>query len=360
MKHFNIGNTATRILSIFFLLALATKSHAQSTTAPNDNAAVNAGNGNGPANPVFTVEEVFDKLDVDHDAKLTLKDMISIDSDSSAEVTLSELTSHFNGNANGDGGDTVSSASDETGGFMKGFTSSTAMIIATEIGDKTFFIAAVLSMRHSRLFVFFGALLALVCMTILSTMMGLILPNILPRQYTHIIGGVLFLYFGIKLIYDSRSMTDKVSDELEEVEEELLHTTTNKKNDQNDDAEQNTNANLEQESSSSPPTTSVPMGNNTGNANHNSSPVHNIFFQSFILTFLAEWGDRSQIATIALAAAKDPYGVTVGACFGHSLCTGMAVVGGRILASRISEKTVSFWGGVIFLLFAIHALFFDM
>ncbi|CAG8509287.1 10693_t:CDS:2 [Racocetra fulgida] len=29
-----------------------------------------------------------------------------------------------------------------------------------------------------------------------------------------------------------------------------------------------------------------------------------VFVQTFILTFLAEWGDRSQIATIAMAAAK--------------------------------------------------------
>jgi putative Ca2+/H+ antiporter (TMEM165/GDT1 family) len=64
---------------------------------------------------------------------------------------------------------------------------------------------------------------------------------------------------------------------------------------------------------------------------------------------LAEWGDRSQIATIALAAAKNPYGVTVGGCSGHCCCTGLAVMGGRMLAARISEKSVSFWGGIIFL-----------
>lgn len=68
---------------------------------------------------------------------------------------------------------------------------------------------------------------------------------------------------------------------------------------------------------------------------------------------MAEWGDRSQIATIALAAAKNPYGVIVGGLFGHAFCTGLAVIGGRMLAARISEKTVAIIGGTLFLFFAI-------
>lgn len=55
---------------------------------------------------------------------------------------------------------------------------------------------------------------------------------------------------------------------------------------------------------------------------------------SFTMTFLAEWGDRSQIATIVLATTKDPFGVTAGGIIGHSLCTGLAVLGGRMLATR--------------------------
>lgn len=78
--------------------------------------------------------------------------------------------------------------------------------------------------------------------------------------------------------------------------------------------------------------------------------------QAFTMTFFAEWGDRSQIATIALAAHKDPYGVTLGGCIGHSLCTGIAVVGGRYLAGKIPERTVLLAGGILFVLFAIHAL----
>jgi putative Ca2+/H+ antiporter (TMEM165/GDT1 family) len=180
-------------------------------------------------------------------------------------------------------------------------------------------------------------------------MMGLVLPSILPKQYTHIIGGILFLYFGIKLIYDSRSMSDKVSDELEEVEEELLQ--HNKKDDEADIESSPTGGNVNSNSTTKP---TSPTSSSAGESDNKK-----ILMQSFLLTFLAEWGDRSQIATIALAAAKNPYGVTIGGCIGHSLCTGLAVIGGRMLASKISEKTVSFWGGSIFLVFAIHSLFFD-
>ena len=79
--------------------------------------------------------------------------------------------------------------------------------------------------------------------------------------------------------------------------------------------------------------------------------------QAFTLTFLAEWGDRSQIATIAMAAAQHPIGVCLGAALGHALCTSLAVVGGRILASSISERTVALMGGVLFLIFALHSVY---
>jgi putative Ca2+/H+ antiporter (TMEM165/GDT1 family) len=228
-------------------------------------------------------------------------------------------------------------------GFWKAFTSSLAMIIATEIGDKTFFIAAVLSMKHSRSAVFLGAILALVIMTILSTAMGLVLPNVMPRKYTHILGGLLFLYFGFKLIYESQQMEEgRVSDELEEVEEELLQQSSKKGDEELG--------------------RTTPKGNNgggTSSTNGHAATWYKIALQSLTLTFLAEWGDRSQIATIALAAAKNPVGVTIGGCLGHSLCTGMAVLGGRMLAARISEKTVTLGGGAIFIIFGLHSLFFE-
>jgi len=256
--------------------------------------------------------------------------------------------------------------------FTKGFTAGVAMIVATEIGDKTFFIAAVLSMRNDRRAVFGGAILALVVMTVLSTLMGLVLPSLLPRRYTHVIGGLLFLYFGIKLVLDSRSMEDdKVSDELEEVEEELLQTKNKKDEDGGDttdddivaigsagssDVEGGESVGGRQGRKKPAPRSASGLAGATA---YRSTSFQSIFVQSLTLTFLAEWGDRSQIATIALAAAKDPVGVTVGGCLGHSMCTGLAVVGGRMLAARISEKTVSFYGGIIFTVFGVHSLFFE-
>ena len=80
------------------------------------------------------------------------------------------------------------------------------------------------------------------------------------------------------------------------------------------------------------------------------------FIEVCVLTFLAEWGDRSQIATIVLAASRNIFAVTIGAVIGHSLCTALAVVGGRILANRISVKSVMMVGGALFIVFSLVSL----
>jgi len=263
---------------------------------------------------------LFERLDLNHDAMLSVEEYTN-----GWPLIVEEFPSSSGG---------YWFLPSYKGGFWKGFTSGVAMILATEIGDKTFFIAAVLSMRQQRSAVFCGAILSLYVMTVLSSIMGLVLPKLIPVSYTHILGGVLFLYFGVKLLLDAKGMEgDRVSEELEEVEEELLHPK------KADDEEAH-----ETENSSK---------------NNIKQGFSEVAIQSFTLTFLAEWGDRSQIATIALSAAKNPYGVTLGGCIGHTMCTGLAVLGGRMLAARISEKTVSIGGGIIFLIFGIHSVFFE-
>jgi putative Ca2+/H+ antiporter (TMEM165/GDT1 family) len=84
-----------------------------------------------------------------------------------------------------------------------------------------------------------------------------------------------------------------------------------------------------------------------------------IFMQAFTMTFVAEWGDRSQIATIVLAARENLWGVISGGVLGHSICTGLAVIGGRLIASKISVKTITIIGGLVFIAFAITSSIWD-
>ena len=212
--------------------------------------------------------------------------------------------------------------------FWSALLNSIAMIIVTELGDKTFFIAAIMAMKHKRILVYGGAMGALALMTVLSAAIGFALPNILPKKYTHIASIGLFIFFGYKLLSEAYEMhvnPPKKNEELEEAEEEMREVSKD----------------LE----------------SGGAANEKRRQALNILMKAFTLTFFAEWGDRSQVATIALASSKDPFGVTVGGTLGHALCTGLAVLGGRLLATKISEKQIAMAGGVLFIVFALHSAY---
>ncbi len=51
--------------------------------------------------------------------------------------------------------------------MVTAFTAGLSLITVSELGDKTFFIAVILAMRHSRRIVFAGVLGALAAMTII-------------------------------------------------------------------------------------------------------------------------------------------------------------------------------------------------
>ncbi|CAB3363050.1 Hypothetical predicted protein [Cloeon dipterum] len=224
-------------------------------------------------------------------------------------------------------------------GFIHAFVASLSVIIVSELGDKTFFIAAIMAMRHPRITVFAGAISALAFMTVLSAAFGWIV-TVIPRIYTYYVSTALFALFGIKMLNEGCKMSpNEGQEELEEVQMDIRR--------REDEYEREASA----------------PDVETGTARRRSaslmSAVSRILIQSFTLTFLAEWGDRSQLATIILAAREDVYGVTLGGILGHALCTGLAVVGGRFIAQKISVRTVTIIGGVVFLLFAATALFFD-
>ena len=82
-----------------------------------------------------------------------------------------------------------------------------------------------------------------------------------------------------------------------------------------------------------------------------------LVIEAFTLTVVAEIGDRSQFATIALSAAGNPLGVCAGATAGHFLATGTAVIAGSYLSNYLSERGILILGGVLFLIFAFTTAF---
>merc|ERR1712232_1466952 len=106
-------------------------------------------------------------------------------------------------------------------------SSSFFMILATEMGDETFIIAAVMAMRHPKFTVLGGALAALYFMTVLSAGLGVVLPNLISQQTVHRCATVLYTFFGLRLMWiGSRSAGEDKDEEFEEVENTLKDSTS--------------------------------------------------------------------------------------------------------------------------------------
>lgn len=253
------------------------------------------------------------------------------------------------------------------------FVLSFTMIIFSEIGDKTFLVAALMAMKHDRMVVFTAAGGALVVMTVLSAVMGHAVPVLLSKRLTGFLAAILFFVFGAKLLKEGLEMdpNEGVSAEMHEVEQELAEKEKEmgRKRGGSVDAmtlEMGLNSRRSRASNrlASPPRSpsQSPVrgpANDEGTLANFLQGATNLFslllspawVQTFIMTFLGEWGDRSQIATVAMAAGQDYWWVTLGASVGHLLCTSIAVIGGRAIAGRVSLKVVTLGGAASFLLF---------
>merc|ERR1719391_776869 len=106
-------------------------------------------------------------------------------------------------------------------GFLHGFVESLSVILVSELGDKTFFIAAILAMQNNKLTVFLAAISALATMTILSALLGFVVTTFIPREYTYYTCTAIMFLFGIKMLWEAWKMKPNESEETQrEVEKE--------------------------------------------------------------------------------------------------------------------------------------------
>ncbi|KAH0878548.1 hypothetical protein HID58_065942, partial [Brassica napus] len=224
---------------------------------------------------------------------------------------------------------------------LQGFTKSLAMTFVSEIGDKTFFAAAasfILAMRYPRRLVLAGCVSALIVMTILSATVGWAAPNLISRKWTHHITTLLFFGFGLWSLSDGFKQGGGESEELAEVEAEL-------------DSDLKANGKATKDNNNS----KIEDENKKQNRPFLTQFFSPIFLKAFSINFFGEFGDKSQLATIGLAADENPFGVVLGGIVAQLLCTTAAVIGGKSLASQISERIVALSGGMLFIIFGIQS-----
>jgi len=274
-------------------------------------------------------------------------------------------------------------------GILHGFSESISVILVSEIGDKTFFIAAILAMRNNKLTVFLAALSALFLMTVLSALLGWVVTTFIPREITYYTCTAIMFAFALKMLWEAWRMGEGELEETQkEVEQELaeLDGQAQQPDSERGDADRKTgseNAGFEPETlgpttvteraARATPQKQNPKSSEQGwlsnaidrGCKENSwfgkkcLKIFKLFVNTFTLTFIAEWGDRSQLATIVLAGINDVVGVILGGCLGHAICTGGAVLAGALIARFISIRKITFLGALVFLGFAIASIFID-
>lgn len=258
--------------------------------------------------------------------------------------------------AGSNAGETFSNTGSKIVEDHEGFNSfliALSMISLSEIGDKTFLIAALMAMRHSALFVLSSAFSSLAIMTVLSGIIGHSFVTFFSERVTSFLAGSLFLVFGYKLLKEGLAMSKDagVEEEMTAVEEEIAI------------KDMNSNMNDVENGITSP----VKL--------HNSNTFKDKLFnlaalifsplwiEIFMMNFLGELGDRSQISIIAIASNGYYWYSIWGAVMGHLICTGVAVLGGKYLATKISMRTVTLAGSGFFFIFAIvyfYSVFFSV
>lgn len=225
-----------------------------------------------------------------------------------------------------------------TAGFAGAFAKAVAMTVMCEFGDRTFFLAALLAARSSRLAVWLGVMLAVLVNTVLSALIGRLFPLLLTSSVTTLFAALLFLTFGLhnlRLWHTLRKAPTVVNEEFQQIDHQLSTTSLG------------VVSHVDKRASKS-------MKIKKDRMDYLCTSVSvALVLKTFSMTVAAEWGDRSQFAVAALAASQHFAPIVAGAVAGHAVVAAVAVVGGRMLSASIAERDVALGGAVMFLTLSV-------
>lgn len=175
-----------------------------------------------------------------------------------------------------------------------------ALIAAAEIGDKSQLMCMVLASRHRAAPVLLGAVFAFILLNTLAVVFGVAIASWLPEYIVAAIVAFLFAAFGI------HSLRAEAEDENTEVREKS---------------------------------------------------GYGIFFTTFLLITVAEFGDKTQLAVVALSSTVAPVAVWFGATAALTLTSALGILAGRTVLQKVPLGLLHKISGIIFLTLSIYAGF---
>jgi Ca2+/H+ antiporter, TMEM165/GDT1 family len=182
--------------------------------------------------------------------------------------------------------------------FLTVLGSSYFLIFAAEIGDKSQLVCMILAARYRALPVLLGAVIAFMVLNTLAVTFGVAIASWLPEAIISTIVAILFTVFGIHALRAEEETEDR-------------------------DVETNSH--------------------------------HGIFIATFFLITFAEFGDKTQLAVVALSSTNSPIPVWLGSTMALITTSVLGIWVGRTLLQRISITFIHRISGSIFILLAIYA-----
>ncbi len=93
--------------------------------------------------------------------------------------------------------------------------------------------------------------------------------------------------------------------------------------------------------------------------NWNTTMDYKILLTVFITVFIAELGDKTQIATLLFATNKDVNKLTIflGASIALIVTSAIGVFAGGIISEYVSEKTLKIIAGIGFVIIGIWSIY---
>ena len=183
------------------------------------------------------------------------------------------------------------------GEFFITASATLGLVALAELGDKTQLVCMTLAARHPPLPVLSGAVLAFAVLNLLAVLFGASVAAWLPEWVTATTVAILFAVFGVKALRDADEETVEVAEK----------------------------------------------------------SGRSILLSTFILIFLAELGDKTQLAVAGLASTQPALPVWVGGTLGLAAVSALGVLAGRTVLQRLPLPWLHRLSGALFLLLALLA-----